>query len=166
MDFNFITYMADCATRLRDIGHSATSPRFFRASGLAQLEELLTNLPDAVFPAMVVHNNEEGVLGDSRSDNYHDTPYYAFYIVDRVPISDHDAREQAIAASKAIGLKIFARMLRDRRNNLNGLTQLNFGNVPYQTIGPIGDNCFGVMFTFTVTNPALITYNADDWTPL
>lgn len=163
MDFDFITYMADCATRLKDIGHSESAPRFFRASGITQLEELLSSLPDAQFPAMVVHNNEDGVLGDSRADNFHDTAYYAFYIVDRVEFNDHDARQDVIAASKATALKILAKMLRDRRYNLNGLTQLNFGNIPYQTIGPIGDNCYGVMFTFTVTNPANVIYDEDEW---
>jgi hypothetical protein len=164
MTFNFITYMRSCAETLKDIGHTEQTPKFFRISGLLELDEVLSNLSDMGFPAMLVHDNTEGVIADrAPSDNYLDTPYYVFYIVQHVSYADHDAQELAKAQCKTIALKILARMLRDKKRGKNGLTFLQFNNIPYQGIGPIGDNCHGVMFTFQVPDSANLIYNADDW---
>jgi len=166
MAYDNDAYMLDCATRLKDIGHTEEVPKFARISGLTQLEEFLSNISKLQFPALLVHNNHEGRLGDpGRSDNYLDSPYFVFYVVKHAEYDNHDAQQEAKESCKNIGFKIIARMLRDKRNPVSnaGLMFLDFSNIPYQTIGPIGDNCFGVMFSFTVADTANITYNADDW---
>jgi len=162
--FDFITYMRDCATRLKDIGHSESSPKFFRISGLVQLDEVLGNLSDIAFPAMLVHDNTEGNIADRNiSDNYLDSPYFTFYIVDHVEYGNYQKQQEAKANCKAIGMKILARMLRDKKRGNLGLTFLQFSNIPYQSIGPIGDNCYGVMFSFSVPDTANLIYDPDDW---
>jgi hypothetical protein len=164
MSFDFITYMQACATNLKDIGHSESSKKFFRISGLAQLDEVLGNLSDIAFPAILVHDNTEGSIADrSISDNYLDSPYFTFYIIDHVEYGNYQAQEEAKANCKAIGMKILAKMLRDKNRGNFGLTFLQFSNIPYQSIGPIGDNCYGVMFSFSVPDAADLIYNADDW---
>ncbi len=164
--FDFIPYMRECAIRLKDIMHTESQPRFFRISGISQLEELLANLPDASSPALLVENNEQGRLADpGPSDNFLDIPYFAFYIIEKAPFNDFDHIEEIKANTKAIGLKIFARMLHDRRHVRNGLIMLKFDSVPYQSIGPIGDNCFGTMFSFTVMNVVDTRYTPLDWLP-
>jgi len=164
MTFDFITYMRDCATRMKDIGHTDATPRFFRVSGIGQLDEMLSSLSQMQFPALLVHNNHDGSIGDrSTSNNYLDTPYYVFYVVEHAPLDDFDAHETVKANCKAIGLKILARMVRNKRDMLYGLTFLDFRNITYQTIGPIGDNCYGTMFSFTVSDTANLVYNASDW---
>lgn len=165
MQFNFITYMRDCATRLKAIGHTEQTPKFFRISSLAQLDELLSMISDIGYPALLIHDNMDGAIGDrSTSNNYLDIPNYTFYVVEHVSLNDHDAKQQVITNCKNIGLKILAKMKHDKLDLNQGLTFLQFDNIPYQTIGPIGDNCHGVMFTISVPNQAQITYNADDWT--
>ena len=165
--FDFVTYMRDCAVRLKDISHSPSQQRFFRVSGISQLEELLANLPDASTPALLVENNTDGRITDpGPADNFLDIPYFVFYVIEKAPFNDFDRIEQAKAETKAIGLKILARMLHDRRHYRNGLIMLRFDNIPYQSIGPIGDNCFGTMFSFTVHNPMAATYTANDWHPV
>jgi len=162
--FDFIAYMRDCATRLRDILHTPETPRFFRISGLSQLEELLSSLPDASTPALMVENNHDGRLSDpSGSDSFLDIPYFVFYVIDKAPFGDFDRMEEVKRSTKSIGQKIISRMLQDRRNYANGLVMLRFDNVPYQTVGPIGDNCYGTMFSFTVINPVPADYKEVDW---
>jgi hypothetical protein len=164
MIFNFKTYMLETAQKLKAIGHTDSEKKFFRVSGIGQLDELLSNLGIAQFPALIVEENQDGVLADrAPSDNYLDTPYFVFYIAEHVPLEDHDAREAAKLNCKLLGFKIIGRMLRHKRRGMFGLTFLNLRNVNYQTIGPIGDNCYGVMFSFTVSDTADIMYNADDW---
>lgn len=162
--FDFITYMRDCATRLKDIGHTEETPKFFRISGLAQLDEVLGNLSDMGFPALLVHDNTEGIIADrATSDNYLDSPYYVFYVVEHVEYGNYEKQEEAKETCKAIGLKILARMLRDKKRGNLGLTFLQFSNIPYQSIGPVGDNCHGVMFSFSVADTANLIYDTNDW---
>jgi len=164
MSYNHKTYMLDCATRLTDIGHTEDAPKFFRISSIGHLDEVLSNLTQIQFPALLVHDNMEGSLGDrNTSNNYIDTPYYVFYIVKHVELEDHDGREAAKKECKTIGLKILSKMVHDKRDLLHGLTFLQFANIPYQTIGPIGDRCFGVMFSFSVSENANLIYDTNDW---
>lgn len=162
--FDFIGYLTDCAVKLRDIGHSDNNRRFFRISGITELDELLTNLSKAQYPALLADENHTGAIADrNTSNNYVDSPFYTFYVVQHVPLEDHDAREAAKLQTKQIGLKIISRMLRHKLHGEFGLTFLQFGNIPYQSVGPLGDNCYGCMFSIIVPTVAQIFYNADDW---
>lgn len=162
--FDFIPYMKDCATKLKDIAHTDDNPKFFRVSGLAGLEEYMQRFTEAQYPALLVQDNQDGSIGDmNRSDNYLDNPYHVFYIVDRPEYGNADSSEATKKRCKAIGKKILAKMRRDKRNQANGLAFMNFSNVPYQSIGPIGDQAVGVMFSFTVPDQSDMVYNADDW---
>ena len=164
--FDFVKYMEDCAVRLKDILHTADNPRFFRISGISQLEELLANLPDASWPALMVENNMEGRFSDpGPSDNFLDMPYYTFYVIGKAPFNDFDVIQEVKENTKEIAEKIIARMLHDRRNYRNGLVMLRFDNVPYQNIGPIGDQCYGTMISFTVINNCNSQYIQADWLP-
>lgn len=164
MIFNFKEYMLDCAKRLKYVGHTENHPKFFRVSSIGHLDEVLSNLSNIEFPALLIQDNMEGNLGDQNiSNNYIDTPYYVFYIIKHVEYENHDKREEAKIECKNIGLKILSKMVTDKRNLTHGLTFLQFVNIPYQTIGPIGDNCFGVMFSFSVSENADLVYNANDW---
>jgi len=164
--FEFIEYMLDCAIRLKVIGHLDSQQRFFRISGISQLEELLSSLPSASTPALLVENNTDGRVGDTaRSDNFLDTPYYVFYVIMKAPFNNHDKMQEAKEKSKQIGFKILSRMLHDRRNYQNGLIMFDFSSVSYQSIGPVGDNCFGTMFSFSVANQADLAFKNDDWLP-
>lgn len=162
--FNFIEYMRDCAIRLKDIQHSDNSPRFFRISGIRQLEELLSSLPDASTPALMVENNTDGRVGDlSQSDNFLDIPYHVFYIIAKATFNDHDSIQNAKINTKEIGFKILGRMLSDRRNRLHGLIMVDMKSISYQTVGPIGDHCFGTMFSFNIANLAGLAYDKNEW---
>ena len=164
--FNFMGYMEDCARRLKAIGHNDKIRKFFRCSGIAELEELLNQVTDVTGRVLVVHNNQEGTVGDvNRSDNFMDSPYYVFYVLEKVnDYNDFTAEELAKENCKATGFKILARMIRDKRMGLLGLSFLDFTSIPYQNVGPVGINFHGVMFSFTITDgDTRLLYNKDDW---
>ena len=52
----------------------------------------------------------------------------------------------------------------DKRNNENGLLDLDRSSIYYDTIGPIGQNYYGIMVSFSLISMPGIKYNADDWT--
>ncbi|MFA6400882.1 MAG: hypothetical protein WCX31_04545 [Salinivirgaceae bacterium] len=163
IQFDFITYMEDVAIKLKDIGHNEFNKRFFRISGIAGLEELIGELPDAQYPALMVVENNEGRISDNLGDNFVDTPSYEFYIVTNYEFADHGARAAAKKQCKTIGQKILAKMLHDSRQRLHGLDLMQFGNIPYFPVGPFGDRAISVYFRFDVNQSSGMVYNAADW---
>jgi hypothetical protein len=172
--FDFKTYMAECAIKLKSIGHTTQSPKFFVVSSIANLESLLANLTTgASFPAIVIHDSQEGHFGDQlQSQNFIDHSDYTFYVIDKVTkINDIDHMEEVKRNCKAYGFQIIGRMLKHKKEALRspagndpyGLQLFEKRNIAYQTIGPIGNNCFGVMFFITVPSVADVTYDNDDW---
>lgn len=164
MAFDYKNYMLQCASLLKEIRHTDTEKRFFRVSGLGHLDELLSNLGSVKFPSLIIEENQDGTIGDrNTSNNYIDTPYFVFYVVAHAPFENHDNREAVKLQCKHIGFKILSRMLHHKRRGEHGLTFLHFQSIAYQTIGPIGDGCYGAMFSFTVSDTANIAFNTDDW---
>lgn len=143
--------MLDCATRLKDIGHTDNEKHFFKANTILGVEELINNIGEANYPALVVEITTEGSIGDeSRSNNFIDLPNYTFYVLG-APLQQnfgmdeiHISKQQA----KSIGLKILGKMRHDRRRQLYGLHFMNFLSVNYQEVGPLGAGSYGVMFSF------------------
>lgn len=166
--FDFITYMRFLATSLKDIQHSETSTHFYRMSGIASLEEILSKMTYGQFPAIVVEDSLEGRLVDQDSDNILDREYYVFYIFDRVEFLNHDEREATKRKLRTISRKIKSRMLRDQRTDFNlatnyGLKNLERSSIGYRNVGPVGDNLIGIAVSFTMLENPNLTYNASDW---
>ncbi len=170
MEFNFTEYMRDIAIKLKDIAHTAETKKFHRISSIAKLEELLSSSSNAGYPALIVVDNREGRYLDRNSDNLLDSRYYSFYVIKNVANQDIAGREAAIKECETIIKKILGKFFNDMANDnrgiqpQTGLRNLNRDSITYYTIGPIGDNCFGIQVTFTMLQPTGIKYNADDWT--
>ena len=172
MMWNFLTYMKAIAVSLKDIQHTPSTHRFFRASNLVELEELLQGLVTAPSdrPVMVVIDAYEGTIGDQSTDNYLDVQLYSFYILKKVEISDMGDREGVLAACKATARKIISRMIKDKeydatgRIPATGMKNLDTSNIAYMTVGPLADNFHGIEVMFSITQEPHITYDSDDWT--
>lgn len=165
--FNFHTYMLDCATRLKSIGHTSFSPRFFRANSVLAVEELLNNIGVANYPAIIILDSMRGRVGDeAHSGSFIDNPFYTFFVIGNPAQGDPDLASESKLQAKQIGFQILARMRRDRQQQREGLNFMKFASVPYQEIGPIGAGSYGVMFNFEVPNCNVLTYTAADWLPV
>jgi hypothetical protein len=164
MSFNAITYFEKVARKLIAIGHTDTEQHFFRIRSLSTLDELLNNLPSANFPALMVHDTIDGVIGDfSTSNNYADEPQFIFYILQRAEFGDDASIDAAIQQSRDIGTKIIAKMLQHSNLGMYDLEFIDFSRIPYQSIGPLGDHCFGMMYMFNVMNHLELLTDLEDW---
>jgi hypothetical protein len=166
--FDFIAYMRNVATKLKDIRHSSEQTRFYRMSGIASLEEVLAKMTHGRFPAIVVEDSLEGRLVDQNSDNIQDREYYVFYIFDRVEFLNHDEREITKRKLRTIARKVKSKMLKDHLSDSNlqtshGLINLEAGSITYRNVGPVGDNLIGLAVSFTILENPNIKYNPDDW---
>jgi hypothetical protein len=168
IEFNFHAYMLDCATRLKELQHSQSNPRYFEANTVADMQELLNNIGVAKYPAIVTLSSIKGRVGDEKTgNNYLDHPFHTGFIITSPMQGSTDAETIRLAKieAKSILFKIIAKMRHDRRRALFGLNFLNLTSIPYQEIGPLGAGSYGVMFNFENTQPVALEHNTNDWIP-
>lgn len=164
MSFNAVAYFEQVARKLKAIGHTDDNPRFFRIRSLAGLDELLTNLPQASFPAIMVHDLVDGVLGDfSVSDNYVEEPQTIFYVLQKATFGDEASIDAAISNCRTIGYKIISRMLHHRNTAQHDLDFIDLSSIPFQSVGPLGDQCYGMMYMLSVADHLDLRSNTADW---
>lgn len=163
IQFDFMQYMEEVASLLKETSHSEDNKRFFRISGIAGLEEFLAQMPDNQYPAIMAVEQQDGSISDNHGDNFTDTPSHEFYVVQNYSFGSHEQRTIAKEKCKAIGQKILAKMLYDKSQKTHGLTFLQFKHIPYFTVGPFGDKVIAVYFKIENHQSANLVYNPNDW---
>lgn len=164
MRFNPVTYFQNIASKNKAIAHSSDTPHFFRIRSLATLDDLLNSMSIANYPALLVHDTIDGTLTDAfKSDNYMDDAQTVFYVVQRVEYDSPEDIDTAIKNCRDIGRQILAKMLRDKAKGLSGLQFLDFASIPYQSIGPVADNVYGMMYMISVLDDAGLVYDNTKW---
>lgn len=164
MNFDAITYFETVARKLKEIGHTDIEKHFFRTRSVAALDELLDELPNANFPALMVHDTIDGALGDfNQADSYMEEPQYVFYVLQQAEMGNRQSVDDAITQCRSIGRKIIAQMIRHRQRGEHGLDLMDTGRIPFQTVGPLADQVYGVMYMFYVSDDAGLLHDADDW---
>ncbi len=176
MDYNHVDYMRAIATNLVSIQHvegDDAQKHFFRVSSMMNMDELIQNLTGAGGYALIVEDIRMGKFIDNDSENLLDNKSCVFMLVKQADIADAASRETAQKDCEIECMKIFSKMFKDKRNDQRpefpktGLRNLDRNSIYYQTVGPLGDNFFGMMYTFNIAPPlaSKIVYNANDWLP-
>jgi len=144
------------------IAHSDAERKeaFFRVSTISQLEELLSNLRYVKSPFLVVQDDHEGGFETSSLDIIQRRRFFSFYILSKVKMNDHDGRQAAMDAAEDIGSDIIAKMQHDTRARTVNF-DLSGQSFP---VGPLGDNCFGIGFQFSVESRFCRTYDPAKFT--
>lgn len=146
--YNHFKYGEQLATRLKSIAHTPERPRYFTAYGLEDLFNFEDKISTLTGFVLIAVNGYESDSSDNHSDGLTDTLQYAF-IVARNTISDRTGTIQtAFEESRKICKQIRNALLLDERLQgfINRNTQLN-------GIGPIGDNFYGCLFSFSIQQP-------------
>lgn len=162
--FDPVAYFRMVALHLKDLHSENGQNRCFRIRSVASLDELLGSLPSASFPALMVHSSKDGLLGDlSKSDVPVDQPQLVFYVMDRAGFGDEASVEAAISRCHQLANAILAKMLQHRSQARHGLEFLDFSGISYQSVGPLGDHCFGMMYLFKLVQPIDLSCHDNDW---
>jgi len=165
-EFDFSAYMREVAETLKEIQHTEGEKHFNRVSSIAELAEFLANMRLAKGYQLIIIDNLAGRFMDRRSDNLLVQPYFSFYLVKHVQRENFEEKEQTIKSCTAVCKKILSKMFYDKRNGLNGLTNLDRESVTYNQAGPLGHNWHGLNVNFTLLDDPEIVYDADDWLPV
>lgn len=169
MKFDVVTFMENMARWCKLIGHTDNERHFYRVSGIQAIEEVLQNMGDNFSPALLVEDELEGQFADGLSDNVRDVRNFMFYVVKRSELQDMADRQTIIRECHAIVKQIIAVMFKyyktDNKSALNtyGLRGLVKGSIAYFTLGPIGDNCFGIGCGFQINDSHDIAFDMTQW---
>ena len=128
------------------------------------LEALRSNI---IYPALIL-TNLSGNFEASNLDNILDLINGGFLIIGHLnQIDDFSGEMQLVSKMKQIGTDIIARMLHDYMRcellTLKAIPGFNINSVSYETLGPVFDNDYGVMFSFKLLDCLDLEYNSEKW---
>jgi len=169
--FNFTEYIHQLAIKLKDIGHIDNDPdhrRFFRASSLRNIEEIIQQLPQFNGFAIVVEDNQEGNYYMNGSNFILDKQLCSFFVLKKAVLLDAKDSGDQKRAAEIIMRKIISKIRRDySTDNADttqiGLRNIDWGSLSYFSFGPVLDNCYGVYCSFVNPTHMDYRYDAADW---
>ncbi len=165
-DYDHFAYMEDIAARLRAIGHSNTTRRFFRSSTPEDLEEMFASLSSVPSdaPVLVAIDDLDETFSEPDTDDILSAPEYGFIVLHHVEQGNDADLFAKRKLCRSVAHKIVARMLRDstlRTHPFHG--SLNRSSVIITAHGPVGDNFHGTLVWFSLQTPFEWIENVNDW---
>ena len=128
------------------------------------LDALRSNIK---YPALIL-TSLSGNFEASNLDNILDLINGGFLIIGHLDQIDNFSGElRLIAKMKQIGTDIIARMVNDYMRcellTLKAIPGFNINSVSYETLGPVFDNDYGVMFSFKLLDCLDLEYDFEKW---
>lgn len=149
--YDHFARMETMARHMHAIAHTDRYPRFFRAWGLEDLFTLADKISAARDFVMIAVDGCESQSHDNHGDGLTETRHYGTIIAHHAPNDQPAKIAAAFNDSRRLLLGVRNRLLHDpallgyidRDTELTG-------------IGPIGDNFYGCLLSFSITTP-------EDW---
>lgn len=156
--YNHFAYGENLARRLKAIAHTDNRPRFFTAFGLEDLYNFDDKLSSVTGTILIAVDGHESDSTDNGYDSLNDRRTYS-YIVARNTVNDRPTTINQAAEQ----CRILAKQIRNRLFNEESLKKIIDLNTQITGIGPIGDNFYGVILTFSLTEPEEFYIDASYW---
>lgn len=158
MEYNHFQYGAILATSLKAIPHTTEKPRYFTAFGLEDLVTLEQQLSSVTGTILIAVDGFESHTENNGADALTEVAEYSFIVAQNTLSTRPDSIAQAATRSRELCKAIRNHLLQDATLSgyLQRSTQIN-------GIGPIGDNFYGTILTFTIATPEPFTTNPDYW---
>ena len=163
MYFDYITYIQEIAANLKLLQNTDDSDNFSKASSLPKMEEYLSEINSRAGFQLMILDSIAGKYQDDKSDNFLDRTIYTFFIFKYVELNNFIQRTSVISVCKTILHQILSKFFLDRMNYENNMEFLQRSSINYDTIGPIGNNCHGIMVHFAMLNAPEISYDSNEW---
>ena len=155
-DFDFISYAEGLARRLKAVGHTDDRRRFFTSFGLEDLVSFTDRLSSLEGFVMIAVDGHESESADNRADALDETRHYGV-IICRNTVSDNPASvSSAFAESDRLCRVVRNRMLHELRPRISRDTEIN-------GIGPIGDNFYGCLLSFSMGETEGFANDQTEW---
>ncbi len=163
-NFSFIDYFKEVAEKHPDLLHTTKKPSFFRVSGITAIDEFLNGSTYAKDIVLCAESSDDANYTLDDGDYLCEKPVYAFYILKKVKTGDEDSRQQAKKAALRIAEDILSRIDYHYHEDMEGLKDFDWNSIMRYGIGPLGQNYYGIRFSFSLEEPTnLPDYDPDFW---
>jgi len=122
--------------------------KIYKASGISNVEELLSDLTNAHSDCLIVRDSGDGFL--NFRDRSLDTGYHTIYIFSKGKFNDHSSNLHAKRIAMSYAIALFWRMKQDAVDFGDPAFGFDPSRVDYAEIGPIGQSFYGYSFSFTM----------------
>jgi hypothetical protein len=158
MDYNHFEYGLTLATHLKHIRHTEQKPRYFTAFGIEDLYNFTDKISRIVGYILIAVDGSEADSKDNGADALTDTRVYSFIVAGSTMSGNPSSQTDKVTITTRIAKQIRNRLLQDPNlsYSINRNTQIN-------GIGPIGDNFYGVMLTFSLDVPEPFEIDQSFW---
>lgn len=150
--YDHFARMEQMARTLKAVGHSDRHPRFFRAWGLEDLFTLADKISAARDFVLIAVDGYESRSTGNRGDGLAETRQYGVIIARSAPNDQPSRIAAAFSDSRDLLTGVRNRLLQDP-----ALLGYISRDTEMTGIGPIGDNFYGCLLTFSITQP-------EEWT--
>jgi hypothetical protein len=127
---------------------SAGITEIYKASGITNVEELLSNIGNPADSCLVVRDSGDGYL--DFEDTQLDTGYHTFYVMCRGKFNDHSANLTAKRSAMAKAIALIKLMKADSFDFGDAAYGLTASRIDYSEIGPLGAGFYGYSMSFTM----------------
>lgn len=158
--FNAQYYFKNIAQAHRYIAHgSGGRDSFFMITDLLNNEIEAMDLNNMQGMSLILFTDIEGKINDAAANNHISSEYYSFMIINNaVDFANTDAVESIQESCKSVMFDVFSWMKRDWKEAQEkpetedgiGIRNLNVNSFSYRSIGPLYNNYYGMMASFTL----------------
>lgn len=154
-----IQYFKGIATNLKEISHTEQNKAFYAIKSFPDSANMEFNLKSLKAGPVLVLEFPEGQITTNDSDNPMHKIMGAFSILIKEVNENEEKLNALFDQVHKIAIKIFARMERDRDNEVLDYCELELS---YQKIGPVASR-YGRRYEFTIGQSISIPYDESDW---
>jgi hypothetical protein len=160
--------MADISSYIEYFRKLAAEHKEINGFYMMDINEPLDALRSSLkYPALIL-TSLSGNFEASNLDNVLDVINGGFLIIGHMDqIDDFSGEVQLVSKMKRIGIDIIARMLNENMKcellTLKAIPGFNVNSVGYETLGPVFDNDFGVMYTFKIQDCLDVNFDHMRW---
>lgn len=156
IDFNFFSYAEMLATQLKAVGHTISSTRFFPSFGLEDLVSFTDRLSSLDGFVMIAVDGFESESSDNHADALDETRHYGIIICRNTVADVPSSITHAFSESDRLCRQVRNRMFHELQPYISRDTEIN-------GIGPIGDNFYGCLLSFSLRDTHGFMIDSSCW---
>jgi len=164
--YDHITYGLDLTQRMKMfVKKTDKDINYYKAPNSDTLISISNRLSHINYPVLVAIDGKDSDFDDNDSDALLKKPQFFFMILKPARTDDPDEILEAQRVCEANALQIQAKLIADCRNYEKGLTGLLLNTFTIRSIGPVGENLYGVIMGFNIQCGVDYGVKEEFWNP-
>lgn len=161
--YNHYEYCEAIARKLKPIKHTEEKKKFFQATEQDELEDLNERLSECTGILFIAIDGTESLFDWKNSDSLMEQPTYLFAIIQQTESGNSQTIFNAQQNCKQIAIQVIAHMMQDYHNYKKGMDLLDPSSFQMKGFGPIRNDFYGVLVSFSFDQGTNYEINQDLW---